>query len=104
MQTDVFKALSHPLRRDVLALLQTGPKSAGELADAFDVAWPTVSRHLSVLKEADLVSTRRDGASIIYQANLSVVEDVVAILMGMLGRKKTSMALSHKPEVLEEKP
>jgi DNA-binding transcriptional ArsR family regulator len=104
MQTDVFKALSHPLRRDVLALLQTGPKSAGELADAFDVAWPTVSRHLSVLKEADLVSTRRDGASIIYQANLSVVEDVVAILMGMLGSKTALEPLRHKTEVLEEKP
>ncbi|MCU0881725.1 MAG: metalloregulator ArsR/SmtB family transcription factor [Hyphomonadaceae bacterium] len=86
MQTEVFKALSHPLRREVLAILRSGPKSAGDLAAAFDVAWPTVSRHLSVLKDADLVTTERSGSSIIYHANLSVVEDVVGLLIGMLGK------------------
>jgi DNA-binding transcriptional ArsR family regulator len=87
MQTEVFKALSHPLRREVLAILRSGPKSAGDLAEAFDVAWPTVSRHLSVLKDADLVTTERNGTSIIYHANLSVVEDVLGVLIGLLGRE-----------------
>ena len=52
MANEVFKALGHPLRRQVMALLRQGPKSSGELAEAFDAAWPTVTRHLNVLKDA----------------------------------------------------
>ena len=55
----VFEALSHPVRRKVLALLKTGPKSAGELADHFDLSRPTLSVHFAKLKEADLVAVER---------------------------------------------
>ncbi len=86
MANEVFKALGHPLRRQVMALLRQGPKSSGELAETFDAAWPTVTRHLNVLKDADLITAERQGTSIIYRANTSVIEDAVSSLMGLLGK------------------
>jgi DNA-binding transcriptional ArsR family regulator len=73
----VFKALSDPSRRKVLELLREGPKTAGELADHFDVAKPTMSAHFAVLKEADLVETEKDGKQVIYRLKLSVLEDAL---------------------------
>lgn len=86
MQNSVFTALGHPLRRQVMALLRKGPKTSGELAEAFDASWPTVSRHLSVLKEADLITAERKGTSIIYRANTSVLEDAAAALLALVGK------------------
>ena len=86
MPTEVFKALGHPLRRQIMALLRQGPKSSGDLAEAFDAAWPTVTRHLNVLKEADLITAERRGTSIIYRSNTSVVEDAITSLMGLIGK------------------
>lgn len=85
MQNEVFKALSHPARRRVLSLLRKGPKLAGELAEAFDIAWPTLSRHLSVLREADLVSADRQGNQILYRVNTSVLEDAASALLALVG-------------------
>lgn len=73
----VFKALSDPTRRKVLQLLRTGPMSAGELCDQFDVSKPTMSAHFAVLKEADLVHTEKDGKSVIYHLKLSVLEEAL---------------------------
>ena len=73
----VFKALSDPTRRQVLALLRDGPLSAGELADHFAVSKPTMSAHFNVLREAGLVSSARQGKSIVYGLNLSVLEDAL---------------------------
>jgi|TARA_Y100001951_G_C11088511_1_gene155352 DNA-binding transcriptional ArsR family regulator len=67
-------------------LLRKGPRTSGELADAFEASWPTVSRHLSVLKDADLITAERQGTSIIYRANTSVIEDAAAALLAMIGR------------------
>lgn len=75
---EVFKALSDPTRREVLRLLSHGERTAGELAEHFDMTKPSMSHHFSVLKEADLVRTRRDGQQIYYSLNTTVVEDVVA--------------------------
>ena len=86
MTTNVFSALSHPLRRQVMTLLRKGPRTSGELADAFDASWPTVSRHLSVLKDADLITAERSGTSITYRANTSVLEDAAAALLALVGR------------------
>jgi DNA-binding transcriptional ArsR family regulator len=86
MAIEVFKALGHPLRRQVLALLRQGPKTSGELAEAFEATWPTVTRHLNVLKEAELITAERQGTSIIYRANTSVMEDAVTSLMELIGR------------------
>ena len=75
--SQVFKALSDPTRRRVLQLLQSGPMSAGELSDRFDVSKPTMSAHFSVLKEADLIHAEKVGKSIIYHLKLSVLEEAL---------------------------
>ena len=86
MTNNVFNALGHPLRRQVMALLRTGPLTSGELAEAFDASWPTVSRHLGVLKDADLITAERKGTSIVYRANTSVLEDAAAALLALVGK------------------
>lgn len=75
--SDVFRALADPTRRRVLELLRVRPMSAGELADQFDFAKPTMSAHFVVLKEADLVEAHKDGKQVIYQLKLSVLEDAL---------------------------
>jgi ArsR family transcriptional regulator, arsenate/arsenite/antimonite-responsive transcriptional repressor len=76
-----FKALSDPTRREILRLLRAGPKSSGELAEHFDSAWPTVSRHLAVLRDAGLIISTRDGQNILYELNTTVFDDLVNHLM-----------------------
>lgn len=73
----VFKALSDPTRREVLALLRSGPMSAGEIADRFDVTRATMSAHFAVLREAGLVTSEKQGKSVIYQLQMSVLEDAL---------------------------
>jgi DNA-binding transcriptional ArsR family regulator len=82
---DVYRALSDPTRRHILAMLRSGDMAAGELAAEFDLAWPTISGHLKVLREADLVQADRNGTSITYHLNVSVLEDAMASLMSALG-------------------
>ena len=74
----VFEALSHPVRRKILALLKAGPMSAGELAEHFDIAKPTLSVHFAKLKDADLVSVERRGTSLIYHLNMSILEEALS--------------------------
>lgn len=73
----VFKALSDPTRRRVLQLLREGPKCAGDLAEHFEVSKPTMSAHFAVLREADLVSSEKQGKSVIYELQISVLEDAL---------------------------
>lgn len=73
----VFKALSDATRREVLALLRSGPMSAGEIADRFDVTRATMSAHFAVLREAGLVTSEKQGKSVIYQLQMSVLEDAL---------------------------
>ena len=72
-----FRALADPTRRDILRLLRSGPLTSGEIAQHFDAAWPTVSRHLAVLRDAQLVLSTRVGQQIVYELNTSVFQDVV---------------------------
>jgi DNA-binding transcriptional ArsR family regulator len=81
----VFEALAHPIRRDILEMLKGGSKSAGELADAFQVSKPTMSGHFAKLKEAGLIQADQKGTTIIYSVNLSVLEEVLLGFMGRLG-------------------
>ena len=74
---ETFKALSDPTRREILNLLKRGDLSAGEIADRFDMTAATMSHHLSVLKQADLILDRREGKYIYYQLNLSVFEELL---------------------------
>jgi ArsR family transcriptional regulator len=77
----VFKALADPTRRQILELLAQGDLTAGEIAERFPVAFASVSHHLSVLKEADLVASEREGQFIRYRLNTTVYQDVVRYLM-----------------------
>jgi DNA-binding transcriptional ArsR family regulator len=83
---EVFKALADPTRREVLRLLGSGEKSAGELAERFDMTKPTMSHHFSVLKDADLIASRRDGTTIYYSLNTTVVQDVMSWAMELAKR------------------
>ncbi|MEM6462777.1 MAG: autorepressor SdpR family transcription factor [Pseudomonadota bacterium] len=79
----VFEALAHPVRRKILSLLKTGPKSAGELAANFTLTKPTMSVHFAKLKQARLVSTERQGTSVVYALNMSVLEEALAGLLSL---------------------
>ena len=85
---DVYRALSDPTRRRILALLRDGDVTAGELAGQFALAWPTISGHLKVLRDADLFQADRHGTSITYHLNVSVLEEALASLMTALGMGK----------------
>src|SRR5438067_4336743 len=74
---DVFHAIAHPARRAILVLLKEGEKPAGELADPFGVSFAAVSQHLKVLKDADLVSERREGRRRIYQLRPKPLKEVL---------------------------
>ncbi len=76
-----FKALADPTRREILKLLRKGPRSSGEIADRFDTAWPTISRHLRVLRDAGLILSERSGQQIIYELNTTVFDDIVEQLL-----------------------
>lgn len=82
---DVYRALSDPTRRRILALLRGGDMTAGELQSKFEQSWPTISAHLKVLREADLVQADRHGTSITYHLNVSLLERALARLMETLG-------------------
>lgn len=88
----VFKALSHPVRRRIVDMLRAGPKSSGEIAGAFDLAWPTVTGHLAALKEAHLVEAEREGASIRYRLDITAAEEALGFLMGLLRSGNTEAA------------
>jgi DNA-binding transcriptional ArsR family regulator len=90
--SDVYRALADPTRRRILEMLRTRDLPAGELAAGFDLAWPTISGHLRVLREADLVQADRHGTSLVYHLNLSVLEEAMASLMTALriGSKETT--------------
>lgn len=79
----VFEALSHPVRRTILAQLRQGPKNAGELSKGFDLSKPTLSVHLKKLKEAELVSVERQGTSLIYHINMSILEEALAGVLSL---------------------
>lgn len=80
----VFRALSHPVRRQIVAMLQKGPLTSGEIAAEFDMAWPSVTGHLAALRDADLVEAERDGTSVRYRLNISAAEEAVGFLLGIM--------------------
>ena len=80
-----IKALSDPIRREILELLKDGRMSAGEIADHFTVTDASISRHLSVLKDADLIRDTREGKFIFYDINTSVLEDVMMWITALKG-------------------
>jgi DNA-binding transcriptional ArsR family regulator len=87
--SDVFKALAHPVRRQVLKKLRDGPMTAGDLAAAFPVSKPTMSGHFTALKEAGLIRAERHGTTIRYRLNAGASEEAIALLMGLVGKRET---------------
>ncbi len=85
--SDTFDALASPARRKILKLLRKQPMSAGELAEHFDLAKPTLSGHFAVLKSAGLISAERKGTTILYRLNMSVLEEAMAALMDIVRTK-----------------
>ncbi len=82
---ETLKALSDPTRREILNLLKSGRLSAGEIADHFSITSAAVSRHLSVLKDADLIWDTREGKFIFYELNTSVLEEIMLWLTDLKG-------------------
>ena len=80
-----LKALADPTRREILNLLKGGKKSAGEICEHFDISAAAISRHLSVLKDADLVSDTREGKYIYYEINTSVLEETLLWIADLKG-------------------
>ena len=87
-----LRALSDPVRREILELLKDGRLSAGEIGSHFDITGAAVSRHLAVLKEADLIRDARAGKYIYYELNASVLEEIMLWLVSLKG------ADDHDPE------
>ena len=80
-----MRALSDPIRREILSLLKAGERSAGDICEHFNVTGASISRHLSVLKEADLIRDRRDGKFIFYELNASVLEEIMLWISNLKG-------------------
>ena len=101
---NVLRALNHPIRRDIITRLKDGPNTAGTLAEAYDVSKPTMSTHFAALKEADLITGRKNGVTITYHLNATVAEEAVASLMDLLGNNDklasldVAAAIESKPE------
>ncbi|HXM63636.1 MAG TPA: autorepressor SdpR family transcription factor [Terriglobales bacterium] len=85
-----FKALADPTRREILSLLRKGEMKAGDLAERFDMTKPSMSHHFAVLKDADLVTSRREGQQIWYGLNTTVVQDLMAWAMDLIGNDGAS--------------
>lgn len=80
-----LRALSDPIRREILNMLKGGRMSAGDIADHFEVTGASISRHLSVLKEADLIRDKREGKFIFYELNASVLEEIMLWITELKG-------------------
>jgi ArsR family transcriptional regulator, repressor of sdpIR and other operons len=85
-----FRALADPTRREILQMLRAGPRTSGEIASRFGSSWPTISRHLALLREPGLVVAERRGQEIYYELNTSVFQDLVQHLLGWIEPETTT--------------
>ncbi len=83
---DVWKALADPTRRKILELLKKGDMNAGEIANEFNMTKPSVSNHLNILKQADLVDAEKQGQNVIYSLKTSVLEEILNVLSNLTNR------------------
>lgn len=89
---NTLRALADPIRREILNLLKAGRMSAGEISDRFPVTGASISRHLSVLKEADLIRDTREGKFIYYDLNASVLEEILLWISDLKGEDTNDQA------------
>ncbi len=86
---NIFKALNDKTRREILELLQKKDMSAGEIVEQFPISGPSISHHLDLLKQADLVRTTKNGQYVYYSLNTTVVDDIMKWLMQFKSKKRT---------------
>lgn len=84
----VFKALNDATRREILELLQRQDLSAGEIVEQFNLSWPSVSHHLDILKQAGLVTSKKEGQYVYYSLNTTVVDEILKWLLQFKTKKK----------------
>ena len=84
---NTLKAISDPIRREILEMLRSGRLSAGEIANKFTISGAAISKHLSILRDADLIRDAREGKYIFYELNTSVLEEVMLWLSCLKGEK-----------------
>ena len=85
---NVFKAISDPTRREILKLLNDKDLSAGEIAEHFDISKPALTKHLNILREAELVSSEKQGNFVIYSLNVTVLQQALSGFMAIFGKKE----------------
>ena len=95
---EVFKALADPHRRRILWLLNAGERSAGEIAAQFSISAPSVSHHLNVLRNAELVECRRTGQQLLYSLNTTVAQDLLAVLLDLLSPGNRRLEVPHEQQ------
>jgi len=84
----VFKALNAPTRREILELLKEKEMTAGEIAEQFNMSWPSISHHLDLLKQAKLVEAEKEGQYIYYSLNTTVLDEILKWVMQFKTKKK----------------
>jgi len=94
----VFRALADETRRQILDVLRDGPRTSGEIADQFKSSWPTISRHLAVLRAGGLVVSERKGQTIYYELNMSVFQDLIQHLVGWVKPLRQSAPARRRPQ------
>ncbi|NLT94953.1 MAG: winged helix-turn-helix transcriptional regulator [Clostridia bacterium] len=87
-QNNVFKALSDPNRRKILNLLKEKDMTAGEIADYFNISKPSISHHLNILKQADLILDERQGQNILYSLNTTVFQELLSFFLKLIDKKE----------------
>jgi len=103
MKTGIaFKALADPTRREILRLLDDGEKTAGQLSLHFPIAAASMSHHFNLLKQADLISARRDGQLIYYALNTTVFQDVIRLLLDIAPRAAEAPGEEKRATLSEE--
>ena len=85
---DVWSALADPTRRKILTLLKVQDLNAGEIAEQFSMTKPSISHHLSILKQAELVRSQKNGQNIVYTLNISVFEEILQLVSDLAHRKE----------------
>ncbi len=85
---DVWKALADPTRRKILELLKKSDMNAGEIAAEFNMTKPSISNHLNILKQADLVDSEKQGQNVMYSIKTSVIEDMLSTLSNLTKRNE----------------
>lgn len=88
---DVWKALADPTRRKILELLKKRDMNAGEIAAEFNMTKPSISNHLNILKQADLVDSEKQGQNVVYSIKTSVIEDMLSTLSNLTKRNEDQL-------------